>query len=159
MTPDTELSTPQGPGMSGDAERENAPQDTETARTRRVEEAACRHEGCGAPSQFVGDTGWCWSHDPDLAAERRRASSLGGARTKQRYARGINPDELGSLDSPADAARWARIVAAGVASGRISASAGNSIRALLSEWRSAHEAAALEQEVARLRKQLGRAAR
>jgi hypothetical protein len=138
-----------------DMERVGVSMRTENGRGGRV---ACRHEDCGAPEQFVdSSSGFCWTHDPAYAEARRQASALGGARTAlkhQRQGKGVDPGELGPLNNPADAARWAGVVAAAVAAGRISASAANAIRSLLSEWRSANDAAQLADEVTRLQKQL-----
>lgn len=159
MTPDTGFDPRQAPSSGTNGDAHERPPTPESPSEERV--TSCRQEDCGTPEQFIGDSGWCRAHDPELADDRKRASALGGARTALKWGKdkGIHPDELGPLASPQDAARWAAIVGAAVAAGRITAPVANSIRQLLGEFRAAHEAAALQDEVDRLRKQLGRAAR
>ena len=41
---------------------------------------------CQAPAHAIGPAGWCWAHDPQLAAARREARAAGG-RNKSTAAR------------------------------------------------------------------------
>jgi hypothetical protein len=127
--------------------------------TRRVRCQALLGDGspCQAHHDFVDPaTGFCFSHDPARREELRAAAVRGGRRTAQRYGRGIHPDELPPLTSPAAAQEWVAIVAVAVASGRISSAAGNSIRQLLEQYLRAGEVIATRRRVMELEGQLRR---
>jgi hypothetical protein len=88
--------------------------------------------------------------------DARRSARLGGFRTGRRAQRGIDPDELPALNSPEAAQQWAEIIGRAVASGRLAASAGNTVRCLLSEYLSATEVRAMQERLAQLGAHVGR---
>src|SRR5687767_12131312 len=112
-----------------------------------LETKGCAHTSdedvaCRAPFQFVGPSGYCWSHDPANLDARRLASQLGGARTaaQKRRRHGLTEDELPPLTNPAAAAAWTAIVGRAVATGRLNASIGQTVMRTVAEFLKAHEA-------------------
>jgi hypothetical protein len=116
---------------------------------------------CDVPPGLVLDSGFCLRHSPDpqdraLAA----AGSLKGAlSTKARAKRGLDPGELGELETAEDALRWCATVAAAVAEGRLSASVGQTVARLVAEWRSARDLHLREGRLSELERELGRRSR
>jgi len=96
---------------------------------------------------------FCYSHHPGLEDERRASRSRGGLRmaAKVQRHRFLDADELGRLESPADALRIAAAVTFAVATGRLSSSAGSVVLRALQEWRQAHEAVDVLEEVRRMK--------
>lgn len=78
-------------------------------------------EPCGAAASLVDqDTGFCPAHGPGGREEMRRRAKLGAQATKNAWKRpGLREDELGDLETLADAQRWLRVIGAAVASGRL----------------------------------------
>ncbi|MGH7564036.1 MAG: hypothetical protein ACREK5_06405 [Gemmatimonadota bacterium] len=71
----------------------------------------------------LSETGFCVWHDGDRAAEATRMRRHGANATNaQRRVQGLDPSELGELESIDDAKRWLRVVAAAASSGRMSCS-------------------------------------
>lgn len=66
------------------------------------------------------DTGYCPAHAPGGREEMRRRGLKGGRRTKEAWKRpGVTAEELGTLESLADAQRWLTVIASAVATGRL----------------------------------------
>jgi hypothetical protein len=115
------------------------------------------------------DGAWyCWNHCPGFEEERALARSKGGLRStrKLRQHRYLNPDELSLLTTPEHAKHWAATIALGVATGRLSASAGSTaLKAVEAFLRSLEtidlqeRLAALEQRQLEAEQQRARAAR
>jgi hypothetical protein len=61
--------------------------------------AGVRVDGSDCGSVIVGETGFCFAHDPDLEAERRVARERGGANSSnvQRLRRHVAGSVLGSV--------------------------------------------------------------
>jgi hypothetical protein len=81
----------------------------------------------------------------------KHASLRGGMSTRARkrrlaLKRGLDVEALGPLNSPQDAERWAEAAVMAVATGSLSASAAQALRALLNEWRAAHQAGRVDAE-------------
>lgn len=94
-------------------------------------------ERCRAEGHLVGDDGLCANHrDPELAS---RAGKAGGAATGRAWEmEGLDPAELGPLESYADLKRHLSLIERAVLTGRIShRDAGVAIRGL-QEWGRAH---------------------
>lgn len=105
------------------------------------DERRCREAGCGVLPQLILPSGWCYSHDPDLAEERAERSRRGGEMTRRRYqGKQLPPDEIGELEDSEDAKRILHLVATAVAGGRLSASQGSAIERLVRTWLSANTA-------------------
>jgi hypothetical protein len=127
--------------------------------TLEVAVKRCSQEGCGVPSTLVLEdpdgvhAPACFNHAPWLEEERELARSKGGVRTagKIRRHQYLDADELGRLESPADALRIAAAVTFAVATGRLSSSAGSVVLRALQEWRQAHEAVDVLAEVRRMK--------
>jgi len=65
-------------------------------------------------------TGFCPAHGPDGSDEMRRRALKGGKATREVWKRpGVTEEELGALESLADAQRWLRVIGGAVASGRL----------------------------------------
>src|SRR5690349_16856708 len=102
---------------------------------------------CAVPSELLvqraDGVSWCSSHDPSpVAREARKLASLRGGestRAKHRQRAVLDPGELGPLESPEDATRWARTIGEAVATGRLSASAGQTVTRVLAEWTRARD--------------------
>jgi hypothetical protein len=103
---------------------------------------------------------WCWNHDPDpvLAAERETARTRGGAATarKFRHHRYLDKADLGALESPADAMRWSAAIALGVATGVMSATAGNAALKAVEAFLGSLESVHLEERLQELEAQVAR---
>lgn len=115
-------------------------------------------EPCRARPEWINEDGWCRMHDPDpeVVKERERLSRLGGAVTAAKASRGLDPDALGPLETPADAQRWAAEVARAVASGRLSSAQAQATARLLSEWHRAYEASGIHRRLEELAARLER---
>lgn len=61
--------------------------------------AGVRVDGSNCGSVIVGETGFCFAHDPDLEAERRIARERGGANSSnvKRLRRHVGPTSLGAI--------------------------------------------------------------
>jgi hypothetical protein len=121
---------------------------SERARGPRGGKPACRAQkvdggACGAPPT---SSGWCTQHDPGRRDEVARARQRGGQRTAalvaraQEYGLDISPD----VSTPAGIRNVIEQAIHGVASGRLSATAGGVVAQLA---RVAVEVAAQEREV------------
>lgn len=117
----------------------------------------CQHTGedgvpCAAPPQFIQPNGWCWIHspDPEHKAGREQARKLAGARSAARLRKGINPANLGPLNTPEDAERWCVVAGLAVATGQITPAAGATIRSLVGQFLQAQEAGAVRKQLQEL---------
>lgn len=129
-------------------------------RDRRCAGTTTDGHPCAVPPEWLRDDGagrfWCRAHDPDPAVRdaHRAATLLGGATTRLRSRRGLDPGELGPLSSPAHAQQWAATIARAVAEGRLSASAATAIVRSLSEWTKARDLHVRETRLTRLEQQM-----
>ena len=96
---------------------------------------------------------YCFSHHPDLAEERQASRRRGGLRTALRIKRGhryLDASTLGALNTPSDALRWSAAIALGVATGTMSAAAGNAALKAVETFLSSLESTELERRIRRL---------
>lgn len=86
-------------------------------------------EPCSAPPELVLPSGFCYSHDATREQERLYARQRGGLATATRHRRqaGLDPGELGPLESEADVKRRQGIVSEAVATGRLTPTAASAI--------------------------------
>lgn len=91
---------------------------------------------CGAPPKLVDPfSGYCHSHDPDREEERRERSRKGGQTTARRFrSRGLTAEDLGPMETPADAQRILHRIAVGVGSREITHGEGQAMTAAVREW-------------------------
>ena len=118
----------------------------------------CAQDGCGVPSDLVlvdpeglhPDA--CFSHAPWLDDARELARRKGGLKLMGRLRRNtfLTVDDLGALESPSDAQRWAAVIAQATATGRLSSSAASVALKAVEAWIAAHEAVDLEARLAEL---------
>jgi hypothetical protein len=108
--------------------------------------------GCG--SAVVLPDGYCYNCSPAISAEQRKASRVRGGLsvTRQRGPRGLRDEQLGPLQTAADAQRWAETLARAVACGDLSASQANAAGRLLGEFVKARDLHTRERELADLRR-------
>jgi hypothetical protein len=113
-------------------------------------------EPCGTPETFVGPSGWCPAHEPGGRERLREAGRLGAEVSKQvrRKGKGLRPGELGSLQTPRDAERWLRIIGRAVTEGRLRSKDADAGTRAVREWLRAHEAGAVVDQVAELRRKV-----
>jgi hypothetical protein len=114
---------------------------------------------CEVPPSWVGDSGYCISHDPARRDELRQAGQKGG-RIGGRAAKpkkGLHPGELGPLETPEDARRWLEIAGSAVAEGRLTSRDGHVAVRACEAFLKAFDAGALQDEVKELRAKLRRA--
>jgi hypothetical protein len=114
----------------------------------------CRHDQCRVEGELVdAESGYCFSHDPrpEIAARREAARKRAGESTARKYRR-LDPDDFGPLETPADAQRWAAMVARALLGGQLSAAKATAIRSLLAEWRSAHASGEVRDRLEQLEK-------
>jgi len=106
---------------------------------------------CRAPAELLLESGYCWTHDPDVPeAEKIAAKRNGGATMRLKARRGLDPEELGELQTPEDALRWAFVIARAGATGRLSAGAVTAVRGALSVWVAARDLHIKETELTKL---------
>jgi hypothetical protein len=105
---------------------------------------------CPMSSGLSPDSGLCFWHDPKREEEAVAARSKGGQATARKRAREpINaPPPPQTIEDAKLYASWA---VEAVASGRVDYRVGNTIQAILRDFRSATEKAELEKEIAELR--------
>lgn len=112
-------------------------------------------EPCESP--VVDQSGRCPAHRPGGEQEMRERASRGGQAAAEARRSGpevLDPEELGELDSYADAKRWLTIVARGVLSGAIDQSRANAATRALTRWVSAHESEIADEKLAELERRL-----
>jgi hypothetical protein len=116
------------------------------AQKGRVWQACAGTNRRGEPcrSRVVRADGYCLRHSPDPAAIAlaAAASLRGGATTRMARAsqKRLHDDELPPLDSPEAAEEWCAIMARAVATGRITAHAGNAAMRAVGQFLVAHDA-------------------
>ena len=104
-------------------------------------------EVCGAPARLLRyddatDSWWCIAHDPDPAVRERHklATTRGGLATSKRFHRGgLDPGELGPLQTAEDVMRRSGILSEAVATGRLTPQQGNTAIRADQLWLQAHE--------------------
>jgi hypothetical protein len=116
---------------------------------------------CGSPTEMLRtdpETGesWCFAHDPEKEQERRLATTRGGLTTKLRSQRGLDPDDLGPLETPLDARRWSAVIASAAACGRITPAQANAASRAVDGFLKARDQHIKETELADLKRDLER---
>lgn len=110
---------------------------------------------CQAPETVVRPSGYCGSHDPALAEERRLRGQRGGFESAKRWHhKGLSPVDLGELKTPEDCRRWLEKIGQAVACGTLTASAGAACVRALDIALKAIDAGKLSDEISDLRAQL-----
>lgn len=110
---------------------------------------------CTVDFGLSDDNGLCYHHDPDRAEERSAARKAGGIATAKKRS-----NERGLVDAPPppqtieDAKAYASWAVEAVASGRIDYRVGNTVQAILREFRSATEKVDLAKRYEALRKEV-----
>lgn len=102
---------------------------------------------------------WCFGHHPDYEDARDAARSKAGSRTALKYRKApryLDTHELGDLETPQDAQRWASIIAAATVTGKLSTNAASVALKALESWVKAHESIELEKRLAELEGQMAR---
>ena len=92
-------------------------------------------------------SGYCFAHDPHRALDRKTASTLGGVRTGARMRKGLDPDQLGKLETPEDAKRISARLTVAAATGELPAPQVNAALAALKQWLAAFEADVLDKRL------------
>lgn len=103
---------------------------------------------------------WCASHDPDPVVRQQQAlaSQRGAAATRARHRklRALDRGELGPLDTPEDAQRWAATIARAVAEGRLAQGAANAATRALNQWLNARDLNVRESRLRKLENEVAR---
>ena len=92
--------------------------------------------------QTADGTWYCFSHHPEYEQARALARTRGGIEASRRPAnqpRYLVSADLGKLETPEDALRWAGVIAQATATGVLSNAAGTVALRALQTWHSAHE--------------------
>lgn len=123
------------------------------------EERSCRAtkaDGtpCASPARLVDpSSGFCPSHDPAKREMLMEAASMGGkAATRNRKAKGLDPDDLPPLDSYEAAETWTHVIGRAAALGTISSSAANAALRAVKEWREARDGGRISERLEALEK-------
>lgn len=113
-------------------------------------------EPCGAPEKFVDpETELCPSHQKDAGKRLSEAGRKGAEATNRRYrGKKLSEEELPPLDSPQAAEIWLENVGRAVATGRLSASEGSTVKSTVREWLRAREAGEMQDRIADLEEKL-----
>lgn len=130
------------------------------------EERRCQHAGCRVPPALLYETadadgvaGWtCNSHDenPLMQEARRMARQRGAMATARHFKRGLDPGELGPLQTLEDAQRHLAISCEAVSTGRISPAVSNAIDRKVSLFLKARDLDVRETRLTRLEAELER---
>ena len=109
-----------------------------------------RGEPCRAPYTLVGGDGYCAMHRPGAEQENRRRRRQGGRKSKG----ALLLSDLPELKSPTDAETWLETIGRAVATGVLSASAGQVATSAVRAWLSAHEQGRVAEQVEELRQRV-----
>ena len=107
-------------------------------------------EACGVPSDLLLEDGYCFAHSPNRKSERTAAATLGGIKAGAKRRRGLDPDVLGKLDTPADAKRMTSVIAIAVASGELPAPQARAALVAIQQWLRAYELDEVGVQIAKL---------
>ena len=118
-------------------------------RYRKCRARTTKGEPCATPGHLVRESGYCASHDPDLAKERAARSSSGGKARSRNF--GIKDYELPTLDSPAAAAAWMDRVGRAVAIGAMKHGDATACIRAVDTFLRAHRDGEVTEEIQRLR--------
>lgn len=90
---------------------------------------------CGAPASVVVD-GYCPAHRPGASERMAEIGRKGAEATARRYreSNGMNPAELGRLETYDDALRWLELTGLALARGDINHREAQAMARLLAEW-------------------------
>ncbi len=109
---------------------------------------------CLAPEDVLDVTGLCPAHGENAKQVMAERGSAGGKETQKRnrearegVSRGLTSDELGELETPADALRWLRLIGGAVATGNLGDRPAHAATRAVVAWMQAFDVAEL---VARL---------
>ncbi len=115
---------------------------------------------CKSPPALIDEvTGYCRSHDPDLAAQRERDAKLGGVRKAKNAARrkaelGIDPNALPPLRTPHDAETWLERISLSVAVGGMPHTQARVAVAGIQQWLKAYEVGRQADQIVKLKAQI-----
>jgi hypothetical protein len=113
-------------------------------------------EPCKAPGTLVDpETGLCPSHAPGASERLAEAGRRGAEATARRFkAPGLDPSDLGDLESVQDAQRWLRRIGEGVVTGKLRAQEATAGVRAIETWLKAEQDRVASDELAELRAQL-----
>lgn len=112
-----------------------------------------RGEPCKSP--FVDADGYCPAHTANGAARMRARGRKGAEKTNARRRReGLPPDRLGSLETPADAQRWLRLIAEAVGALALTHAEGSTMTSAVRAWLAAEDARLRSEDLAELQRQV-----
>ncbi|MGH7558481.1 MAG: hypothetical protein ACREMD_12025 [Gemmatimonadota bacterium] len=94
------------------------------------------------------------SHGPGASERMAKLGKKGSAAVLRNRGKGLDPGELGPLNSHGDAQRWLRIAGEAVAVGRLTDRQGNAISKAVSEWVKAEAGRVREEDLAELQEQI-----
>ena len=102
---------------------------TEPITERRCQGTNADGTPCNAPSRLVLDSGFCFPHDnsPGAKEKQRLGQQLGGIMAMRKVRKGLDPDEVGQLETAEDAKRIAALVTVAIAEGRLPAATGKAV--------------------------------
>ena len=110
---------------------------------------------CDTPGQMLLDSGFCWTHDPDVTdGERKAAQQRGGMRQARKARKGLDPSELPELNSPEAAATWAATISLAIATGELPADQGRVALHGVALWLKAHSEGQVADRLKRLEQRL-----
>ncbi len=91
---------------------------------------------CKAHPNMVDENGWCPAHGPGAQERLREQGKKGGAalRRKWQAIRGLEPEDLGPLDTHEDAKRWLEVIGKAVLSNTIDSKAAHAGARAVETW-------------------------
>lgn len=108
-------------------------------------------------TEMLNDEGLCPAHREGARERLREAGRRGGEATAQRHRDEedtLDPEQLGDLDSYADAKRWLATVARGVLTGIIDRSRADPATRALKQWISAHTSELADEKLEELERRI-----
>ena len=123
---------------------------------RRCSATNIAGEPCGAPASMVNDEGLCPAHRPGAKDHLAAIGHKGAEATRKKFhkGKGLDPGELGPLETPQDAARWLEAVGRTVSTGRLTHHQGRTIAATVREWLRAWDSGQVAEDLDKLRQQV-----
>jgi len=105
---------------------------------------------CRTGEELLLPTGYCFGHDPHRALDRSAAGTLGGVKAGAKRRRGLDPDRIGELNTPADAKRITALLTVASATGELPAPQARAALVAVQAWLKAYDMDELEQRLADL---------
>lgn len=129
------------------------PETPETQAPRRCPATKSDGTACDVGADLLMPSGWCFAHDPATRLDHKKAATLGGIAQSRTRRKGLDPDELGKLETPADAQRITARLALALASAELPAPAGRAALVAVQQWLRAYEAEQADRETAAIEEQ------